>query len=313
MIISENILEDVENLDILEGVMRVANVMHHGEGETYRQLLGLSVLEYLRRQSILTGKNQEEIAEIRGTVRTFLEKLYVADEDRLLCELVELDENMEALVEMEKRRVKEIARAYQLDLLSEVLRLRLKLMAISALSKSDSLTGLCDRGAGAQRVRELLKKDPDKRVVTIMVDLDHFKSVNDTYGHPAGDEVLKTRARQISLSVRPEDIVVRYGGEEFLVILDLDDIEKGLEIANRLRAKFEGEPVLVDGQSISVTSSFGVALGDLKDVLNGTDLNGDLVKLADRQLYRAKGKLSKVEDPEGRNRVCVAGREPMRA
>jgi diguanylate cyclase (GGDEF)-like protein len=123
----------------------------------------------------------------------------------------------------------------------------------------------------------------------IMFDLDHFKKINDTYGHQAGDNVLKSVSRTILSTIRKCDYLVRYGGEEFVLIMPATKLSRALEVADRLRGIIENMAIQFDGTSIHVTASFGVA--DLK-----TDYDkSHLFREVDRRLYEAKVR--------GRNRV----------
>jgi diguanylate cyclase (GGDEF)-like protein len=125
----------------------------------------------------------------------------------------------------------------------------------------------------------------------IMADLDHFKKVNDTGGHPDGDFVLKETARLLLASCRTLDIAGRYGGEEFILVLP-DTARAGAQAAaERLRAEVERHPFVHEGRRYAVTVSLGVA------ELSEFDTADDLIKRADEALYAAKRK--------GRNRVCV--------
>lgn len=133
---------------------------------------------------------------------------------------------------------------------------------------------------------------PDSYGVSLMIDIDHFKSINDTYGHLAGDQVIRRVAEALRRSVREEDIVCRFGGEEFVVFLADHEAEHGVEIAERIRSAIENEVVRVRDATISVTVSIG---GSLKDAL--TDIN-EALRLADDALYRAK--------ESGRNQTVFA-------
>jgi diguanylate cyclase (GGDEF)-like protein len=127
-----------------------------------------------------------------------------------------------------------------------------------------------------------------------MLDLDHFKNFNDTYGHDAGDTVLREAASFLVKSVRAEDIVCRFGGEEFVVILPMADLKASQARAERIRSKLRELTVLHQGQSLGmITVSVGVAA--LPE--NGTS-HKELLEAADAALYRAK--------KEGRDRVVVA-------
>lgn len=160
-------------------------------------------------------------------------------------------------------------------------------------STHDSLTGLLNHEKIMQVLdEELARADRDgNRVAVIMADLDHFKSINDTYGHMAGDTVLRsTAARMLSLK-RPYDSIGRFGGEEFLVILPNSCRESALAFAERLRSNIAREEADSPEWVVPVTMSVGVAMSSKE---RRWDVNS-LVKAADAALYKAK--------EHGRNRV----------
>jgi two-component system, cell cycle response regulator len=137
---------------------------------------------------------------------------------------------------------------------------------------------------------------------TMMIDLDHFKHVNDTYGHDVGDKVLRHVCSLIIASVRPSDTVIRYGGEEFVVITPNCDTTAASLLGERMRAKIAGSALsLPNGQDLLVTASFGVSS------LGATGTAEAMLRAADEALYSAKR--------GGRNRLCVApaANEPLRA
>lgn len=125
----------------------------------------------------------------------------------------------------------------------------------------------------------------------IMIDLDHFKRVNDTFGHQGGDAVLAHLGRLLRLHVRSSDIVVRYGGEEFLIVLPEAAPAISAAVAEKLRALIEGTSVACAGRPVTVTASFGVAVLDPSEPVSVNEIIGR----ADEALYVAKN--------EGRNRV----------
>jgi diguanylate cyclase (GGDEF)-like protein len=128
----------------------------------------------------------------------------------------------------------------------------------------------------------------------LMVDLDHFKKLNDTFGHPAGDAALKHAALTLRESIRKNDLVARYGGEEFTVILDGADLVKAGELAERVRTALAKGQIVFEGARLAVTASIGLAVwpGDGREA-------AALLAAADRALYAAK--------QAGRNRVVSAG------
>lgn len=166
---------------------------------------------------------------------------------------------------------------------------------LRAQAETDSLTGVLNRRALEMVVRQRHKDPtPRRRGVVILLDVDHFKAINDRYGHPVGDEVLVQIARLLQGLVRETDTVARYGGEEFLILLGSEDLLGARYLAESLRQALEEYAIQVpDGTLIRATASFGVAEGDL-DALGWRAL----VRKADTALYQAK--------EQGRNRVQVA-------
>jgi two-component system, cell cycle response regulator len=161
----------------------------------------------------------------------------------------------------------------------------------------DTLTGVWNRGAIMESLdREISRSRREGRSLGVLiVDLDHFKSVNDTYGHLAGDHVLREVTKRMQADVRPYDAVGRYGGEEFLILLPGCDNTATHEKAERLRGAIMQHPVETESRSLNITMSVGaVASGDWpKSTAN------QILQMADSALYRAK--------EEGRNRTAVAG------
>lgn len=123
---------------------------------------------------------------------------------------------------------------------------------------------------------------PARLGVTLMVDIDHFKRVNDTYGHQAGDVVIKAVAQAMRETVRADDIVCRFGGEEFLVFLADHEAMDALAVAERMRQAVAALDVQVSGQAISVTVSIGVSDQGRMDQIE------EAIRQADAALYRAK-------------------------
>jgi diguanylate cyclase (GGDEF)-like protein len=131
-------------------------------------------------------------------------------------------------------------------------------------------------------------------LAALMVDLDHFKQVNDCYGHVCGDEVLREATRRMAASIRRYDSVGRYGGEEFLIVLPGCDGEGAAAQAERVRRTMESLPFVVGEHSIGMTCSVGIAWHD-----GGKPSNTDtLIREADAGLYAAK--------QQGRNRAAYA-------
>ncbi|HZU83922.1 MAG TPA: GGDEF domain-containing protein [Polyangiaceae bacterium] len=166
-------------------------------------------------------------------------------------------------------------------------------------STRDALTGAFNRGFFEQRLESEIAyaRRHGTKVAVLLLDLDDFKSVNDTYGHAAGDAVLRAVAEQILGTLRVEDLLARYGGEEFVVLARAASHLDALRLAERVRLAVAAlqVPVSEDAHA-SVTVSIGVAS---QSECGDPPTAARLVQLADERLYRAKA--------EGRNRTCMAG------
>jgi len=189
-----------------------------------------------------------------------------------------------------------------LDLLDELVRAR-EIMREQA--RKDSLTQLCTRATVLELLKHELDRsqrhslDSDAPVSVVLADLDHFKHINDTYGHLAGDAVLREAARRMREAIRPYDSIGRYGGEEFLLVLSNCDTLGAAAIAERLLQAVRKDTIVLAEATVSVTLSAGVATsGVIQDPET-------LVGAADAALYRAKR--------GGRNRVEVATAADMKA
>jgi len=164
------------------------------------------------------------------------------------------------------------------------------------LSSRDALTGLANR----RQFELALAREIDRvaragePALVLMVDIDHFKKVNDEHGHPAGDIVLKAVAQALQESIRPMDTVARFGGEEFAIILPNCPPAFGQAVAERVRKKVQGRHTQIGpGEWVTVTVSIGGAFAP-QWVRSSAPL---WIERADQQLYRAKS--------EGRNRSCL--------
>ncbi len=148
----------------------------------------------------------------------------------------------------------------------------------------DSLTGLPNRTLLTDRLERAIEsaRAGGRRVGVIVCDLDRFKLVNDSRGHPLGDELLTAVAQRLRDVVRPGDTVARFGGDEFVVVCsDIEDESTIVRVAERLAATFT-EPVLIGGESIFTSASMGIAVGDADAAAD------DLLRDADAAMYRAK-------------------------
>jgi diguanylate cyclase (GGDEF)-like protein len=167
---------------------------------------------------------------------------------------------------------------------------------LDVLARTDALTGLPNRRETMERLDgELLRSQRSRRpVAVLMFDIDHFKQVNDTWGHAAGDQVLRAVAETAQGCLRRIDSCGRIGGEEFLVVLPETDLDEGQGAAERLRVAIENCSVQYADQVLRVTVSIGVAIQSV-DPSQAADV---LLHCADQALYAAKN--------GGRNRVMLA-------
>jgi two-component system cell cycle response regulator len=173
--------------------------------------------------------------------------------------------------------------------------LRESVQASMELTVVDPLTGLNNRRYLETHLTTLVGQAADKgRPLSLMIlDIDHFKAVNDTFGHEAGDQVLKGFAGRIKKVIRGIDLFCRLGGEEFVVVMPDTTLDTAMKIAERVRQAVEKDvfSVMAEGRSIPVTVSIGLAE-------RGRDVGMDgLIRRADKALYRSKD--------SGRNKVCA--------
>jgi two-component system cell cycle response regulator len=165
-------------------------------------------------------------------------------------------------------------------------RLRADLDRSLEMAVTDPLTGLRNRRYVRRHLEGVLR---NAGAAVLLIDVDRFKSVNDTYGHAAGDVVLREVAERVRGHLRAADVVARYGGEEFLVVMSAAPAEDAMLVAERLRSAIAAVPVEAEGHRLTVTASIGVATGEAGAA------SDDVVSAADAALYRAKN--------SGRDRV----------
>jgi diguanylate cyclase (GGDEF)-like protein len=168
------------------------------------------------------------------------------------------------------------------------------LSELRRLSRHDALTGLLNRRAMEEALRErmTLKRQRDAFVV-MMLDLDHFKRINDQFGHPVGDAALQHVSRLLSSELGPDNSLARFGGEEFVVMMPQAGLRQGQPLAERLKDLLSANPLAHPSATVSLSVSIGVAewLGEAEDISH-------LLSRADAALFQAK--------VQGRNRVVTA-------
>jgi len=178
----------------------------------------------------------------------------------------------------------------------ENLELIMRNRVLAEVSARDSLTGLYNRWYVMEKIESEMNRSlrHGSPVSVLMMDIDHFKRVNDTYGHAVGDQVLRTIGQVLRDSCRVYDVPGRYGGEEFCIVLPQTAVGSTNVVAERIRTRVASTAVAIEGDSVAVTTSIGVAGVDGE---NGDTLMTAtaLIDRADRALYSAKHR--------GRNRI----------
>lgn len=177
-----------------------------------------------------------------------------------------------------------------------------KSFVLSQFLKFDALTGAMSRVETFSRVEQEIQRSfrSKKCVAFLMADIDHFKNVNDIYGHPVGDQVLMNLVKLCQDELREIDIFGRVGGEEFLIVLPETNLSQSMEIANRLRFRVADKPIAYGNhQDILITISIGVAILDpcIEKVGTSNTLLKKYYSLCDEAMYRAK--------EAGRNQVST--------
>ncbi|MFM2035585.1 MAG: hypothetical protein RL459_850 [Pseudomonadota bacterium] len=169
---------------------------------------------------------------------------------------------------------------------------------LKRLSDEDSLTGIYNRRAFLRLLEDACKGDPATKsaVPILLVDIDHFKKINDTYGHLMGDEVLRHFVKTARMCLRQEDVIGRLGGEEFAVFTFDNDLDKAAKVAERLRTQLSSQPAQTERGAIHYTVSIGVTLWMPDETITKA------LHRADEAMYLAKR--------QGRNRVEVVNSSP---
>lgn len=232
--------------------------------------------------SSTSAKPREDVA--LREMQLFLKQL--AAEGNPLTPEIEKIINRYAKLQRRFDKIVSISDSYQSQ--QKDFNLRLELMA-----RTDLLTGLANRWEMADRLEiEKSRSERHKKTFSlILADIDRFKEINDSYGHPAGDRVLREVAARIKNNCRAEDLCVRWGGDEFLVLLPETDLSRAEVVAEKISRSVRETSIAWEQQSIRITMSFGVG-----EYVTGNSIE-EFIKLVDDSLYSAKN--------TGRNRVIA--------
>lgn len=228
---------------------------------------------------------------------------------RVSASINDMLDTIVGLLEETRQQRDELANAEELKQLHQELQSKHEALneanaRLAALATTDPLTGLPNHRTVMNRLEEEISRcqRTQESCAVLFIDLDHFKQINDTWGHRAGDAVLCETGRRLGKTLRLEDFVGRYGGEEFAVILTGVELAEASEVAERLQHVLADEPFDWEADdpsqssSISITGSIGVALLHTHGNTSET-----LIEAADAAMYHAKR--------TGRNRVCISGEE----
>lgn len=253
------------------------------ESAENRSKLDRSVSEQME-QLKLSSTNATKLEPLKGIINSRLASIAKEIQEHTKKEAIQRQKTQQQLDDL----VNQIK-----DMESESSELKSKLKIANNQALRDALTGLPNRNAYNERLEsELARWKRYKTPLCLIVwDIDHFKSINDNYGHKAGDKVLLLIAKQLSDHSRNTDFISRFGGEEFTMLLPNTDKQAALTVANHLRQTIEKTGFNASGTSVAITISCGIT-----EFTDG-DTDESAFDRADQALYQAK--------EEGRNRCCV--------
>jgi len=176
---------------------------------------------------------------------------------------------------------------------AQIVSMQYNMERLELISKTDSLTGLYNRRYIIEKLENefINYKQTKKNFALILADIDHFKNINDSFGHDCGDQILKTVAKNLQDAVQEQGMVSRWGGEEFLILLPETEIEDARILADKIRKFIEEEIIEYNGIQVSITLTFGVTVNEDYEKID------DTIKKADDALYQGKN--------QGRNCVVL--------
>jgi len=286
---NSNTSEDFENylLELSDRLIEVQTFVQHSRQEQQESGQNQKELDqHVRREVVQlhqTVKETHDIGILKKAVSHQLSGLV-----RAMDEFKKKEEEREE--RLQGRYENLIDKVEQMEM--ETLKVKSHMEEERLRARTDPLTGLPNRAAYDEQIAQEYERW--SRYATnfsvVVCDLDFFKKVNDSYGHLAGDKVLRLVAKVISKNIRTTDFACRFGGEEFVVLLPSSSVKESIEAMEKVRKKLETSPFNFHGEPVNITMSFGVT--EIKD----GDSVDELFARADQALYQAK--------ENGRNRVC---------
>lgn len=277
------------------------------------QLINEEILESFKREKVQCYILQGEWYENQGKYidafksLTYAKELVETYDDLYLlreiqekrCNLCELMDDIQQGYIVQREYIKLLNTISERELEITALKLDIKhnISAIQKRANTDFLSGLYNRSYLEKTTDEWLSlaSRQKENIACIVFDIDDFKGINDRFGHLLGDKVIQQISKACSSIIRDEDLIGRYGGDEFVIVLRGSSIEDGIEIAERIRGELSRLNIMVQGKNIVIKVSIGVA-----DNLCGTVTTfNDLFHLADMNLYRAK--------ENGKNQIYALG------
>ncbi len=251
----------------------------------------VSLIRIHELMGLFFGMPEKEIDEFVTQVRERLSDsadMFQTDASRLPSPSEIMSQAMEQLSEIAASALRDHSAPNSHDVLEENGRLRRRVEELTRRSAIDPLTQVFNRGYLIERLSEqvAVARLRQQRIGMIFIDVDHFKQVNDTYGHPAGDRVLEVVARAIESEVRASDVLGRYGGEEFVVLLGPTDVASLERVGERIRKRIAEGVIIYEDKEISVTASVGGTV--MGPPVEGDNFQDRLIEYADAAMYVAK-------------------------
>ncbi|WP_426415570.1 diguanylate cyclase [Aestuariirhabdus sp. LZHN29] len=301
--------ELVPNLESLNRIVLATVGQTRDEFENYLKVMHDRLADFQARAGLVRegmeqaqGSNERLDASLRAGIDHLQRSVKEATDLELLK--VDVGERLDTIlqtIEEHQRETESSDQGHKLEQLTsrmqqmeqETVQLKANLSKERARATRDRLTGLPNRLAYESRVESEYARWKRYResLVFAVADIDLFKSVNDRFGHLAGDKLLRIFARQLQKNLREVDFIARYGGEEFVILMPNTTLNEGQAVAEKVRVAIETTPLHYKSDALTITASFGVA------ELREGDTVATAFERADKALYRAK--------EQGRNRVCT--------